>query len=251
MLTETDLIESIHKKRLSRQDTLLLILCFRPDQAKEVVHIKQMGRKAGFTEILKWNVSDILRHAKGLAIRLPEGWTITSKGREHIRQLDVLPEKSEKKNPKMIHVATSLHQAARNISSADTIAFLEEAINCFEASFYRSSVVLPWVGAMSLLQDQILNHHLVTFNIEAQKRDAKWKAAKTKDDLSRMKESDFLDIIGLPPISLIGKNVKEELKNNCLQLRNACGHPNSLKIGENRVAAHLEILIMNIFSKFS
>jgi hypothetical protein len=250
-LTETDLIESIHKKRLSRQDTLLLILCVKPDQAKEIVHIKQLGRKAGLTEILKWNASDTLRHAKGLAIRLPEGWAITSKGKEHIQKLDVLPEKPEKKSPKTIHIATSLRQAVRNISNAETIAFLEEAINCFEAGFYRSAVVLSWVGAISLLQDQIINHNSATFNIEAQKRDTKWKTARTKDDLSRMKESEFLDILGTPPISLIGKNVKEELKNNCLQLRNACGHPNSLKIGENRVAAHLEVLIMNIFSKFS
>lgn len=248
MLTATDLIESLHKKRLSRQDALLMILCVNPDQAKEVVSIKQLGRRAGLTEILKWNVSDTLRRSKGLAIRIPIGWTITSKGKDHIRKLCVLP---EKKSLKSVHFATSLRQAMMNISSADTIAFLEEAISCFEAGLYRSSVVLSWVGAMSLLQDQIIKNHLVVFNAEAQRRDVKWKAAKTNDDISRMKESDFLDVIGTPPVSLLGKNVKEELKNNSLQLRNACGHPNSLKIGENRVAGHLEVLILNIFSKFS
>jgi len=104
---------------------------------------------------------------------------------------------------------------------------------------------------MSLLQDQVMAKHLMNFNAEAKRREPNWKAAKTKDDLSRMKESDFLDIVGSPPISLVGKNVKEELKNNCLQLRNGCGHPNSLKIGENRVAAHLEVLVLNIFTRFS
>jgi hypothetical protein len=29
---------------------------------------------------------------------------------------------------------------------------------------------------------------------------------------------------------------------DCLKLRNGCGHPNSLKIGANKVAAHLETL---------
>lgn len=248
MLTETDLVESLHKKRLSRQDALLLILCVNHDQAKEVRGIKQLGRKAGLTEIFNWNVSDALRKAKGLAIRVPDGWAITSKGKEHVRNLGVL---LEKKSPKSLHFAASLRQAVKSISSVDTVAFLEEAITCFEAGLYRSSVVLSWVGTMSLLQDQIIKHHLSVFNAEAQRRDANWKPARTKDDLSRMKESDFLGIIGTPPISLIGKNVKEELKNNCLQLRNACGHPNSLKIGENRVAAHLEVLILNVFSKFS
>ncbi len=246
MLTETDLIESLHKKRLSRQDTILLILCVHSDEAKGVVDIKKLGRKAGLTEILKWNVSETLRRAKGLAIRLPEGWAVTSKGKDHIRKIDVLP---DRKSPETIHVATSLRQAIKKISNADTIAFLEEAITCFEVGLYRSAVVLSWVGAISLLHNQIIKSHLAIFNAEAQKRDAKWKSAKISDDLSRMKESDFLDIIGTPPVSLIGKNVKDELKNS-LQLRNACGHPNSLKIGENRVSAHLEVLILNIFSKF-
>jgi hypothetical protein len=248
LLSETDIIEALYKKRLSRQDALLLILCVDANTPKEVTNIKQLGRQAGLTEIQKWNVSEILGRAKGLAIRLPRGWAITSNGRAHIQKLDILPKNT---SPKTIHFASSLRHNAKSILSADTIVFMEEAIKCFEVGFYRSSVVLSWVGAISLLQDQIFKHHLAIFNIEAQKKDAKWKAAKTKDDLSRMKESEFLDIIGTPPISLIGKNVKEELKNNCLQLRNACGHPNSLKIGENRVAAHLEILIMNIFSKFS
>lgn len=63
-----------------------------------------------------------------------------------------------------------------------------------------------------------------------------------------MKESIFLDI--LESISVIGNDVKKELK-KCLDLRNSCGHPNSLVIGENRVAAHVEILILNVFSKFA
>jgi hypothetical protein len=46
------------------------------------------------------------------------------------------------------------------------------------------------------------------------------------------------------------KNVKEELQ-NCLKLRNACGHPSSLKVGASRVAAHIEILIQNVFAQFS
>lgn len=248
MLTETDLVDSLHKKRLSRRDTLLLILCVNVEKPKEVAAIKRLGRNAGFTEIQKWNVSGILKCSRGLAIRLPEGWAITSRGREHVRSLNILP---EKRSRKVIDYASSLRSANKKITNVDTVAFIEEAISSFEAGLYRASVVLSWVGAVSLLQDQIMSHHLVDFNKEAQKRDASWKSAHTKDDLSRMKESDFLDIIGSPPISLVGKNVKEELKNNCLRLRNACGHPSSLQIGENRVSAHLEVLILNVFAKFS
>jgi hypothetical protein len=128
---------------------------------------------------------------------------------------------------------------------------LEEAITCFESALYRACVVLSWIGALGLLYNHVITKYIVSFNAEALRRDPKWRAAQTPDDLARMKEGDFLDIIAMPPLSIIGKNVKEELKNNCLQLRNACGHPNSLVIGENKVAAHLEILILNVFSRFN
>jgi hypothetical protein len=63
-----------------------------------------------------------------------------------------------------------------------------------------------------------------------------------------MKEHDFLDVC--EAIAVIGKNVKQLLQNECLVLRNACGHPNSSLIAENSVAAHIEKLIKNVFSRF-
>jgi hypothetical protein len=62
-----------------------------------------------------------------------------------------------------------------------------------------------------------------------------------------MKEHDFLDVICA--ISVIGNNVKQEL-DGCLRFRNGCGHPNSLRIGEAKVAAHVETLIQNVFQVF-
>jgi hypothetical protein len=62
-----------------------------------------------------------------------------------------------------------------------------------------------------------------------------------------MKEHEFLQILNA--ISAIGKSVKDELE-GCLKLRNGCGHPNSLQIGEARVSAHIETLMLNVFSVF-
>lgn len=63
-----------------------------------------------------------------------------------------------------------------------------------------------------------------------------------------MDQFDFLDRI--EALGIIGKNVKKELK-KCLDRRNGCGHPNSLKVGVNQSGAHLKILILNVFEKFS
>jgi hypothetical protein len=45
------------------------------------------------------------------------------------------------------------------------------------------------------------------------------------------------------------RHTKDELE-GCLKLRNTCGHPNSHKIGEHRVASHIETLMLNVFSQF-
>lgn len=53
----------------------------------------------------------------------------------------------------------------------------------------------------------------------------------------------------LEAVSVLGKNVKQELQ-KCLQLRNGCGHPNSLQLADHKVSAHIEDLILNVFAKF-
>ena len=144
-------------------------------------------------------------------------------------------------------VASSLRAHMVSIKDSDTQAFVEEAIVCFESGQHRACVVLSWVGAVSVLHNHVVVHKLNDFNAEAVKRNPKWKKAKTVDDLGLMKEDSFLDI--LQAISVIGKNVKQELK-KALVLRNGCGHPNSLKVAEHKVSAHLEDLMLNVFAVF-
>jgi hypothetical protein len=93
----------------------------------------------------------------------------------------------------------------------------------------------------------VISRKLSEFNVEAKKKDPKWKLASSRDDLAKLKEHDFLQICHA--ISIIGKSVKDELE-TCLKLRNGCGHPNSLKIGELKVSAHVESLMKNVFLVF-
>ncbi|MCJ2105912.1 hypothetical protein MKK70_11100 [Methylobacterium sp. E-041] len=134
------------------------------------------------------------------------------------------------------------------IKDDTTRAFVAEAIQCHESGLYRSAIVMSWLAAVSVLHNEVMANYLAAFNAEAKRVDGKWKAAATTDDLGRMKEVDFLDRI--VAIGIIGKNVKAQLASG-LTLRNGCGHPNSLKVGANVVAAHIEMLLMNVFDKFS
>ena len=191
---------------------------------KDVRMIKETARNAGSTECQKWNVSDILKRTRGLAIRLKEGWCLSSSGRTHVARLGVTPSGA---TPKVVDHAAQLRAAVSRIADQNTREFLTEGIVAYECKLYRAAVVLSWAGAVFLLQEQVMKTCLPAFNAEAGRRDPKWRAAKIKDDLGRMKESDFLDIIGSPPLSVIGQNLKE---GNSRVAASACENPAAIRI---------------------
>lgn len=242
MLETAVLKDLLHKKEFSRKDKLLLVLATNAAAPRTVTQIRQVAVSHGLRAAKQWNISDILARGETYAIRTNAGWELNSDGRARVRAISGSPELSIATD-----AAVDLRAHLAAVASADTVAFLSEAIACLEARALRAAVVLAWVGAMAVLYDHVVQNSLAAFNAEATRRDPKWKMARTPDDLARMKEHDFLEV--LENISIIGKNVKQELHGG-LKLRNACGHPNSLRIGERRVSAHIETLILNVFQSF-
>ena len=232
----------IHAPSVSNEARLLFCLALGGLAPKKVARIREIGIAAGWPNARHVNVSDYLRRAKGRAIPKPAGWQLTEAGVSFVATQANLPKKA---------AATALTGALRQhlpkIASDDIRAFVEEAITGAENGLFRSAVVLSWVGALAVLYDFVVANKLKDFNTEAARRDARWKAAASADDLGRMKEYDFLQV--LAAIGVLGPNVKTELE-GCLKLRNGCGHPNSLKLAEAKVAAHIETLMLNVFEKY-
>jgi hypothetical protein len=242
LVTKEELVSLLASSELSRRDKLIVILASANGNPMQSASIKKVAKDSGLREIEKWNVSDILGKAKGLIIYVKDGWILTAHGQAYANN-ELLQHPLSTKS-----VAKGLRHLLSSIKSKESQEFVEEAIQCLEADAYKAAVVFSWVGAVSVLYDHIIANHLTDFNNEALRRDPKWKAASTRDDLAKMKESDFLDI--LTALSILGKNVKEHLKNTCLNLRNSCGHPSSLKVGKHNVEAHIEFLIQNVFAAF-
>lgn len=244
MLTADQLKHVIHFDSRSQRDCVLLILGVEVTVAKDVAAIREIGTRAGVRRITGWNISDILAKAVGLAIKTHVGWELTGQGQQYAQSIITTTDL----NIVVTNASQSLRQHLKVVTKQESAAFIEEAIVCFEARQYRAAVILSWVGAISILHHEVFNGHLTAFNTEIMRRDAKARPIKNIDGFCRIGEHDFLDVIEY--IGVIGKNVKQTLQNQCLQLRNACGHPNTLSIAENAVAAHIEILILNVFSKY-
>lgn len=233
--------EWLPRKDVTRSDRLLLVLASEEGRAKPVKEVRRLAVGAGARDARKWNISGVLARTSG-AVNTGAGWELNNEGKGRVAKL------LGSGQPAPPPVATSLRRVLAKVSDENTLAFLDEAVKCYEARLYRAAAVLSWVGAVSLLYTEVLANHLPAFNTEAARRDPKWRPAKNGDGLARMKEADFLEMIEY--LGVIGKNVKEELQ-ICLKLRNGSGHPSSLRVAENRVAAHIETLILHVFGPFT
>lgn len=244
MLTLEDAKRIVHGPPLSSRDQLVVVLAMEPIGPLPIQKIKKLCADVGLPRLAKKNLSDILGKSNGRVARTGAGWEIQQPGLQRARELA----QAASVNLVVTHSSRSLRGHADVISDSLTKSFVMEAIHCFEAKQYRAAVVFSWAGAVALLHKFVFSKKLTDFNTEATRRDPKWRVAKQQDDLGRMKEHDFLDVC--EAIAIIGKNVKQILQNECLMLRNACGHPNSVSIAENSVASHIEKLIHNVFARF-
>lgn len=242
MLKSESLKDLLATPGQTRVEKVLLCLARQPLVPRQVKEVRETAIALGLPDAARWNISQLLSQLQGLAIRTKAGWELTSAGQTRVGELA-----GSAINGRANRVAVGLRGHLGAIQDDTTRGFVEEAVQCLENALYRAAIVLSWVGAVSVLQQHVVRLRLQDFNREARRRFRKWKPARTADDLSRIREADFLLI--LESISVVGKSVKQELE-NALRLRNGCGHPNSLQVGEAKAAAHVESLILNVYSKF-
>lgn len=242
MLDQDTVKQLLARSDVTPRDKLLICLAHEPLRSHSVTEIREFAVNLGLRAAKDWNISSYLSRAQTLAIRTSNGWELTTAGKSLVAEIagPLLPSVT-------VLVVSALRKQLPTIANDATRAFVEESVKALEAKLYRSAIVLSWVGATSVLYDHVVSNYLAEFNAEARRRDQKWKEAKMQDDLARMKEHDFLQV--LAAISMIGKNVKDELE-VCLKLRNGCGHPNSLVVGEHKASAHVETLLQNVYAKF-
>jgi hypothetical protein len=244
LLTTEQLKQAVHRTGITKTDSALMCVAAAGEMGAPTATVRKLAVEAGVKGAKKINFSAHLSAAEDKVFKTPSGWELTPEGRKYIASLAA--------KGLVISPAATEAQALRNLlpklKNADARAFLTEAVVCAEQSLFRAAVVLSWVGAVALLYDEAVSNYLPAVNAEAAKRDPKWKPAKSADDLGRLKEAVFIEIGSV--VGMFGKNVKQELE-GCLKLRNGCGHPNSLKLGANKVAAHLETLALNVFAAFA
>ncbi len=167
-------------------------------------------------------------------------WRLTTTGLEHVRGLVGLPAH----DVEIENDVSSLKQLVSAVTDPDVVDYLLEAIKCLQVNALRATVVFLWAGAVKKLRDDAFSCGSANVSKVVVKFDPKAKPIQKVDDLALVKESVLL--LSLQELGILDKNQRSVLE-DCLDLRNKCGHPGKYKIGEKKVSSFIEDLVGIVF----
>ncbi|MBB4731077.1 hypothetical protein [Xanthomonas arboricola] len=168
-------------------------------------------------------------------------WTLTASGSDHVRQLLNLPANDlEVEND-----VSSLGAIIGKLDDTDVADYLAEAVKCLQVNALRATVVFTWSGAVKKIRDDVFSCGTQNVNPAIAKFDPKAKTISKADDLVLIKESVLLN--ASQELGIFDKNEKSVLE-ECLNLRNKCGHPGKYKIGPKKVSSFIEDIAGIVFS---
>jgi hypothetical protein len=150
-----------------------------------------------------------------------------------------------------IKQASALEQAGRNLKQlvpalpdADESDYLEEAVACANAGYFRAAIVMGWCAAINRIQRKILAIGLEAFNRTSAnlknqtsgkfKRFNKEFKISTLGELQTVFDTDLVHI--LEGMQLIDSNQAQRL-HTCFQYRCHSGHPGEAPIEEPHLVA--------------
>lgn len=252
MLNDENLFLAVQDMAKKGQKLPVLLLLAHVDQPAPPMRLKNKGSEIGFRIVTQWNLSAILKTAarEGLVAQLANGWKLTSPG------LKALESHYAVEAPMVAETRHSLKSHLDKIDDYQRRAFLDEAVRSFDVKAYRAAIVLSWVGAVHIIQEHVITEHRDAFNLAGAARAEKYKSAgknfnfipiKSIKDFGTIGESDMLQVC--QDAGVLHKAEKQILEDR-LDLRNQCGHPNPIEIGEHTVAHHIEVLMLNVYSKY-
>ncbi|MBT2264631.1 MULTISPECIES: hypothetical protein [Rhodococcus] len=173
-------------------------------------------------------------------------WQLTSSGRKLVTsfvdtsQLQTASAKHREKSD-----VEQIRATIEGIQNSDAKEYAGEAVDCLSVGCRRAAIVFMWVAATHEIQDRVWNSSTPqNITAAAQKHNPKAKGAKKRDDLVEYNEALLLQVA--QDLGVIDKNEKSELS-KCLDLRNACGHPNKYRPGEHKTKAHIEDIVTILF----
>jgi uncharacterized repeat protein (TIGR03803 family) len=84
LITKDELIRLLTSNAITQRDKLIAIMAFADPSPLHITKINRIAKESGLREINDWDVSDILKKARGLITNVKDGWTLTASGRDYV-----------------------------------------------------------------------------------------------------------------------------------------------------------------------
>jgi site-specific recombinase XerD len=130
------------------------------------------------------------------------------------------------------------------ITDEDEREYFVEAETCFRAGALRSTVIILWLAAMRNIQRRIIALKK-QFNVEVKRHDPRARDVDNLDDFAYIKDKTV--ILTAQTMALFSKPQKETLE-ECLNLRNRCGHPGNYAPQKQRLLGYIEDIIQVLYN---
>lgn len=241
---------------LSRRDlnnqTKLLFCLKALNSESSTAKIRNFAIEMGLRSAAKWNCSTLLGNLekRSLISKHDKVWQIRSDGEEELSKCIKISKLDIAGMSKAVNAAVlSVENQMSKVSDAKHNSFLNEVVVALNAEAFRAATIMMWIGSLHHLQDYTINN----FSKEVRTASVARLSTVKKQHKGITKLSDFEEINENVQLQIfhdagvIGKTLKNQLIER-LNLRNACGHPNSVSITEGVASMHVEFLAANIFS---
>jgi len=237
------LVEFIHPLRKSgMRDNCLAVLYyqekFRDVASATVDSLRATLRSAHIKNAARANIADTLAKSAPFVETVGEDtgkflWALTDSGKAYVRKLLKLPMVP----PQVEQDVSELEALLKNITDPDVHSYVDEALKCLRVGALRATVVFLWAAAIRRVQEKCLALGVGVLNPALQKHDPKARNVSKLDDFAHVKEKTV--ILATEDLGLYDKSQRSVLE-DCLDLRNRCGHPSKYAPGSKKVAAFLE-----------
>lgn len=143
----------------------------------------------------------------------------------------------------------SLREAAER-APVSYRAYLEEAIDCYEANAFRGAVLMVWAATIDHIYS-VIQSHQSGFRLFEAANSARFQGSNSyrkiskKNDLMYLNDKSFFLLC--EDAGLLNKNARV-LLDDALNTRNRCGHPTGYMVGRDEVVIFIERLINNFIS---
>lgn len=167
-------------------------------------------------------------------------WEITASGQDRVRLLLNLPANDlEVEND-----VSALQALVDTVGDADVANYLHEAVKCLQVGALRATVVFTWSAAVKSIRDSAFCYGAAAVDVAIKKHDPKSRSITKVDDLVLVKEAILL--LAAQELGLFDKNQRGMLE-ECLNLRNKCGHPGKYSPGPKKVSSFIEDVVGIVF----